>query len=184
VRYDEDDINEGSSIIWQSDSREFTSAGEEPDSDWTVVTDVTDIERFVLTIDPDEFTEDHNEPFRILVGGWSIEIDVMEVEAENNDGNEENESGDDGNGGTEENEETETEERIEVTVDIEGEEEARYDYENDAALEIDLVEGTIEIDDEVEEDGLETPTPMTTTSDTKTATGSAARSISGRMERR
>lgn len=132
ARSDQIAVDEASPRIWQHESeevREFTSAGEDPDADWEVMTETNEFERFVMTVDPDEFEED-SEPFRIEVGDWSMEIDV---EFENG-----------------------SEDQITVAID---EEEPTYEYDyEEAPLEIDFVVGSIETDGESEDD-IDAPEP-------------------------
>jgi hypothetical protein len=128
--------DESSPRIWQNESRVLTDA--EGRSDWTVMTEATEFDRFEMTVTPDEYTE-NEAPFRIDVDDWSMEIDVVEVTV-----------GEEGN--------TVTEERIVVT--IEGEETSIHQYEPGAApLEIDLAGGSIEADNGSEHDEIEPPTP-------------------------
>lgn len=129
--------DESSPRIWQNDSGAFTDAA--GGAGWTVMTEATEFERFVMTATPDEYTE-NSEPFRIDIGGWSMEIEVIEVEVQDEEGN------------------TVIEERIVVTV--EGEELSIYEYGyEEAPLRIDLVEGSIETDGGSEDNDIETPTP-------------------------
>lgn len=128
-------ITTGSPIVWQDENRTFTGSDGRPD--WTVATDVGDLEGFVLTVTPAELPDADTEPFRIVIDDWWMEIDVIEIVEEVN------------------GEEEVIEERIEVTV--EGDNESSYEYDpDDAPLEIDLVDGTIDAEGR-DTESIETP---------------------------
>lgn len=129
--------DESSPRIWQNASGTFTDAG--ASAGWAVVTEATGFERFVMTVTPDEYTE-NSEPFRIDIGSWSMEIEVIEVEVEDEKGN------------------TVIEERIVVTIEDTSLSIYEYGYE-EAPLRIDLVEGSIKTNGGSEDNDIETPTP-------------------------
>lgn len=114
-------VTNGSAIIWQTDDRGFIN-NEETDN-WTVATDVTDTERFVLTVDSVNPAAGNEEPFRLVMDDWSMEIEVAG----------ENET--DG---------------VNVTIKN-ASTTAIYEYGTDEMpLEVDLVDGTIESSDPTE----------------------------------
>lgn len=86
VRTDAITVNESTPRIWQNESGTLTANGGE--SDWTVATNVTDTERFVLTVDSIDAWADggDNERLRIVVddpetGPWTLEINAIEEAA-------------------------------------------------------------------------------------------------------
>ncbi|ADJ15565.1 DUF7261 family protein [Halalkalicoccus jeotgali] len=66
------EIHEGSPIDWEIESRAFAESG----SNATVARNVTDMERFVLTIESVEPATGSEDPFRLVVGDWVLTIAV------------------------------------------------------------------------------------------------------------
>lgn len=125
------EIDESSPRVWRNESGAFTDA--EGDVGWTLMTEATGFERFVMSVTPDE---ENGATFRVEVGDWSMTIETVAAI-------------DDG---------VVIERWIEVTID--GEQEATYEYGfEETPLEIDLVEGTIETDGESETTNIEPPDP-------------------------
>lgn len=66
------EIHEGPPIDWEIQSRAFAENG----SNATVARNVTDTERFVLTLESVEAATGSEDPFRLIVGDWEMTITV------------------------------------------------------------------------------------------------------------
>ncbi|MDL5360450.1 hypothetical protein [Halalkalicoccus sp. NIPERK01] len=73
------EVNEGPPISWQIDSREFDENG----SNATVATNVTDTERFAVTVESVEPAADPQDRFRLIVGDW--EMTIVETNSDTED---------------------------------------------------------------------------------------------------